>query len=331
MKPMFLAVLTVVLLSASVALADGPSLTVEYWAGNQPRVLRPLKSVPAGSQVVALDALPLVRTEPALLRLGEATYSLQGEGLYRIREQGSSRVVRQTILYRGDVWRFAGHLTRLYVYGRRHQADNPAQLEERARGGEPFSVQCGAIALFVVQQMSARKIPARVVQCVTGTDWNHFDDGHVLLEVFDPGEMRWILFDATLGARFRHRGRWLDLVEMTRLYRSGGRAEQVDFVNASSKLDPLENYEGIYGPFLQDEKALAAYLDGFRRLLNGDVQAVHHWYKRVMQIPLIKNSFVPGSDAEDALLRTLPGWKALERLSPAQFRERFYAPSVATP
>ncbi len=328
MKLSLLLVVLLALLAPTLCRAAQPAMQVEYWAGNQPKGLRPLKSLAPDAGAEAMDALPLVLKEPARVRAGGSVFELDQEGLYRFRDRGTSRVVRQVLLYRGDVWRLAGHLSRLYVYGRRHQADDPARLTERARTGEAFSVQCGTIAGFVVHHLTAQGIPARMVQCVTGSNWNHFDDGHVLMELRDPAEKRWVLYDATLGTRYRHRGRLLDLLQVTELYRAGGRPE-VEFLNAASKLDPQESYERIYGPYLPGEAALAAFLGPFRRLLDNDTAALHRWYARMMQIPLIGNTFVPASDAEDALMRTLDAWKGLERLTPAQFRQRHYPPEPA--
>lgn len=321
------ALLIALMLSARAgraAAVAAPSLVIEFWEGNAGRALRPLRSAaPAGGAILTVDELPLVRTEPVLLRLEQATYRLDQEGLYRIRRKGSPEPVRQMILYRGDGWRFAGHLSRLYVYGTRHQGENQAAWDERVRKGEPLSLQCLLISTFVRHHLAAQQIPARLVHCVNGSDWNHYTDGHALLELCDPTEKRWIVFDPTLGTRFRRGGHWLDLVELTQCYRSGRRPE-IQFLNAASKLDPHTDYEALFAPYIPDKKALAAQAAGFTNLLQNDRETLHHWYARVMQIPLIGNSFVPGSDAEDALLRTLPPWKALERLSVAQFRERFY-------
>ena len=301
-----------------------PPPPVEYWADNQPRALQPAKPAPAGAKLVALKDLPLVLKEPAAVSFGGSTYSLDGEGLYRFREKG--KVVRQTILHRGDAWRLAGHLSRLYVYGRRHQYDGIEKITERARNGEPVSLQCGIVSLFLITHLSEHGIPTRGVQGITARPWNGYDDSHVLTEILDPVEKRWVVFDPTLGARYRKDGRWLNLLELTQLYRAGGRAE-IEFVNGSSKVDPLTNYEAIYGgfnDFAKDKKKLADYVSHFKRELNGDAEAIHTWYARVMQIPLVRNSFVPASDAEEAAVRTNPGYKGLERLTPEQLRERLY-------
>ena len=64
-----------------------------------------------------------------------------------------------------------------------------------------------------------------VVNLVTLEEHNHYDDGHVLMEIFDPREKRWILYDPDMKCRFRHAGRYLNLGEAVALYRKGGAAE----------------------------------------------------------------------------------------------------------
>lgn len=304
---------------------------VEYWAENTPVEFATDKEASPASRVShTVDTLPLIVTEPVSLSCDGKTYSLAREGLYRIRVASSPKVVRQAILYRGDVWRFAGHLSRVYVYGSRHQHEPQTRWDERVRNGEPLSVQCGFLAQFIQRHLAEQKIPARLVGCVNGNAWHQFDDGHALMELQDEVEHRWVLYDPTLGARFRSNGRLLNLLEMTQRYRQNQRVDKMEFVNASAdKLDPLTDFEALYGPSLKDKQKLAAHMNHFKPLFKNDVEAIHLWYGRVMQIPLIGNTFAPGNDAEDALLRTLPCWKNLERLTVQQFRDRFYEKPAA--
>jgi hypothetical protein len=304
---------------------DVPVLTLEYYEDNEPRVLRPSRSRVLPGRSYEPDKLPLIITSPTLLQLGDATYALFREGLYRVRQGNgkSSKVVRQAIVSRGDVWRLAGHLSRVYVYGNRHLSETQAQWDEHVRNGEPLSLQCFAISSFVHHHLSALEIPSRQVSCVTGSNWDNCNDGHALMEIRDPKEDRWILFDPTIGARFWNDGHWLDLVEATQLYRSGKHAERIEFLNNSIKLDPLQDYEALFKS-IRNKDDLKVFVTRFKPLLRNDVEAIHKWYGRVMQIPLIGLRFVPESDAEDTLLRTLPPWKELVRMTIPQFRDFYY-------
>ena len=317
---------TVVLASIALLTAKAGAYEVEYWPDNQPRKLKPVNAAPQQPvKSYTLETVPLVQNEPANLRLGDDTYAFQAEGLYRVKDPRSSKVLRQSILYRGDAWRLAGHLSRLYVYGARHQSEQQTQWDARARNGEPLSLQCGFISMFVQHHLREQGIASRLVGCTAGSNWKSYDDGHALMEICDPAEKRWIAFDPTLGARFRDGGgRLLDLLDLTRLHRAGRHAEHVEFLNDGSKLDPLTYYEELYAKYIPTRQQVQAFLPKFKPLLTNDVATIHQWYGRVMQVPIIDNYFVPETDAEDALLRTLPTWKNLVRLTAAEFRQRLY-------
>jgi len=308
----------------AVAARAADSYVVEYWADNHASKLEPVQAAPAETRSYRLSDLPLIQTEPSQLVDGDATYLLDREGLYRVRAESPPRVVRQSILYRENVWRFVGHLNRLYVYGARHQKEGQAKWDEHALAGEPLSLQCGFVSMFIHHHLSQQKIGSRLVSCATGSNWRHFDDGHALMEICDPVENRWVLYDPTLGARFRDGDRWLNLLEMTRRYRSGGHPQHIEFLNASPKIDVLVDYEAFYAEGIPDKRELPGHVERFKRLLQNDVPGIHRWYAKMMQVPIIDNYFVPESDAEDALFRTEPTWKNLVRLSAAQFREQFY-------
>ena len=305
--------------------APGTQMSVEYWAGNTPRTIEPLESsARAQVRVVALKEAPLVATERLVLGCGAKDYLIEKEGLYRAGQVEPSRVVRQILLYRGDVWRFAGHLSRLYLYGTRHQKEDVGKWSQRAQNGEPLSLQCGCISKFVGHHLRAQNIISRPVSCVASRDWNHYDDGHALVEICDPAEKRYLLFDCTLGARVLYKGRYLDLQHVTQLYRSGGRADEIEFVNANSKIDPLMDYEAFLAKGYPDEQELARQKAKFLRLLKNDVETIHAWYGRLMHIPLIGDYFAVRTDEEEALMRSLLAWSKFTRLTDDTFREKFY-------
>jgi hypothetical protein len=283
-------------------------------------------TTPDSVATITLDAAPLVLMNKTILNLPAENYLLDHEGLYRVFRSGDSCVVRQIILYRGDVWRFVSHLDRLYVYGTRHKGESQSQLTWRAQHGEAVSLQCGNVAQFIHSHLAEAKIPSRLVSCVSRADWNNFDDGHALLEIVDPETEKWVLFDATLGARYRDDVHFLTLQELTEIYRAGRRPKQIDFINANSKCDALFDYDAFYAPLQTDRQRRDDAVVGFRSMLDNNVEQIHRWYARVMQIPLIDRYFVVTNDQEEALMRSLDCWKTFHRLSRNEFWTRFYAP-----
>jgi hypothetical protein len=300
---------------------------IQYWAENQPTAIDPMPgTTPDSVATITLDAAPLVLMNKTILNLPAENYLLDREGLYRVLRSGDSGVVRQIILYRGDVWRLVSHLDRLYVYGTRHAGESQSQLTWRSQHGEAVSLQCGHVSQFIQSHLAEAKIPSRLVSCVAKADWNNFDDGHALLEINDPGTGKWVLFDATLGARYCDDVHFLTLQELTEIYRAGRRPKRIDFINANSKVDPLFDYDAFYATFQTDRQRSDAAAVGFRSMLDNNVEQIHRWYARVMQIPLIDRYFVVTNDQEEALMRSLDCWKTFHRLSRNEFWTRFYAP-----
>jgi hypothetical protein len=228
---------------------------------------------PAGkAQAYTFADLPLILTKPAAVVVGGLPFSVTKEGLYRFVNL-NTKETRHTILYRGDVWRFVASLSRLQVHGWRHNSEGMAALTERARKGR-LSIHCGTIVAFVLHHASAQGIRCRQVMADTKESANGYDDGHTLIEVFDPNEKRWLLYDADAGCRFKAKGRYLNLGEAAQAYRSGARPE-LEFLRKPA----IDTYAEAGAPpeFVQ-------YSLLFESIFR-DVDATHKWYARVLQVP----------------------------------------------
>jgi hypothetical protein len=297
---------------------------VDYSAANEPTDLIPLDGdIPSGAEVYEQESLPLILNEPAVLALGDARYLLEEEGIYRIRDVASSKIVGQSILYRGDIWRLTGHLSRLSVFGNRDEGGGFDQWNEQARRGEPVSLLCSHTNRFVLSHLTALGVRARGVQAVAKGDWNQFADGHSLVEIFDPESDSWVLFDPALGTRLRHAGRYLSLLEATQLYRADKHTAEIDFVSRHSKLDPLFNYQQWVGRYIADGETASRTVEHVKAFCRNDVDAIQREYDHFIEVPIIGGCFVVESDAEEDLFRTL--WPDDKRLTVDEFQERFYS------
>jgi len=318
--------ITIIVLFLSVLGVDANAAEspffVTYNEDNESVKLEPLTDSPADVAQFEPASLPLVLTEPAVLKLGDSGYALSKEGLYRVWDAATSTVVRQCILYQGDVWRLAGHLSRLTVYANRHKSDTPAQWNSRARSGQPVSLLCGNTSQFVLDHMNSLNVKARRVQSVAKSNWNHFADGHCLTEIYDPELNRWILFDPSMGIRLRHQGRLLSLQEATELYRAGKRPDYIEFVNKESEVDPSFNYLAWISEYIKNPAAAARRAQAYIAMCQKNEEAIHSEYDHLIEIPFIDKCFVADSDTEEQLFKTL--WPQHTRLSASEFRRRFY-------
>lgn len=289
-------------------------VVVQYFGAGSWEELKPRSSSPAAESVGEFRDLRLLLKAPLAVRMGDKVFMVEKEGLYRFFDLGGADL-RQAYLYQGDLWALLGNLSRMRVHGWRDMdAPSPQEKIERARRGR-LSLTCGPTAQFVAEQARTLGVKCRFVHTLTLDEWNDYDNGHSLLEVFDPAEKRWILYDSDLGCRLRHQGRWLDLGEACRLYREGRLPEAV-YPAGKCQMDPhaeqnLPNANAFYssmfeGIFVRDEARDA-------------------WFRRVMQVPIIDGVFPSDSEAETLRARAYAGGNYAKQALPwTEWRKRFY-------
>ena len=266
------------------------SIRAFFFRDGSPVELAPVAG--AARKSCALAELPLVLTGPCAVTTGGLTFRLDQEGMYRIGNL-SSKETAHTILYRGDLWRFAGHLSRLQVHGWRHDGESLARWTERARKGR-LSISCGNIVRFVAHHLAARGHRARVVQLVTLEEHNGYDDGHVLMEVFDPRAKRWVLYDPDMKCRFKHGGRYLNLGEAVALYRKGRSAVLEHFCPPA-----IDTYAEEGGGREHAQYSLL-FEWAFR-----DAASRQSWYRRMLQVPIVNGSAGALTGADVARIRAI--------------------------
>jgi len=271
--------------------AERPGARALYYRDDSPEELKPVASPPSGMTAQSIADFPLVLVKPTAAKVGDTTFVLERDGLYRFFEL-DSKTTTNVVLDRGELWRLAGHLSRLQVHGWRHDGEDVVRWTNRARRGR-LSISCGNICQFVTHHLSERGHRSRVVQTLTLGAHNGYDDGHVLLEVFDPAENRWILFDPDMKCRFLSAGRRLNLGQAVALYRSGGQAE-LDFLAPPS----MDAYAETAAPSKSAQYSLL-FEATFR-----DPKARQDWYRRMFQAPVVDGKAAAHRPDDAARLRT---------------------------
>ena len=290
---------------------------VEYLADNVSVSMLPRKA-PEGATVQKLEALPLVVNEAVWAKWNGRTYCLDQEGMYRLIQGRSSCRSAQRILYRGDPWRLAGHLSRLHVYGWHHDRASHRELDDLARNGTRLSLSSFAISQFVSAHLETQSVQIRVCGTVTMDEWHDYyrwDNLRYLCEIFDPTEKRWMLFDAEVGCRFYDQGKLLDLGEVCDLYRTG-KTPQLDFISWPVVVDMRERYGNRY----------TFYTHIMESVFRGE-KALHNWYARMFQVPFQQNGservFGVRSDEEFEKMVLLLR-NHCNRLDAQEWRETYY-------
>lgn len=302
-----------------------PGIQVKFWAGNTPQVLE--RSADAGAlPVKTLDDIPSILTIPVAVNLGTVEqpewYLLKDEGLYRIYKDGTC--IQQVIRYSGDILRLAGHLSRIQVHGFVYEWNKrtiPA-LDETMRTGQTLRIQCGPTCNFAVAKYKELGLQARYMGALPIADFNGWNDGHALVEVFFPTEKRWILIDQEMGVAFKDKGQYLDMLQVIEVYRAD-RQPELEILNADTKIDPNEDYAKSLAVYKADPKEVAQFVG----VLKHEPDALHGYYKHVFGVPLATaNEFGAYSDKDR---EAIVGWKNFKHLKPLsidEFRKKYYPP-----
>ena len=110
------------------------------------------------------------------------------------RQQRIVLPIRFDFLKDGDVRALLSALAWISSQSVSHNNLPHHQLEEKALT-EKILVTCSVISYFSHYILSKQGIKSRVIGTHTLDDWNGYDDGHMMLEVFMPDLKEWVLYD----------------------------------------------------------------------------------------------------------------------------------------
>ncbi|MBW3539426.1 MAG: transglutaminase-like domain-containing protein [Planctomycetes bacterium] len=255
---------------------------------------------------------------PGRYLVEDGTIDLSRDGVYRVLRLGSDS--RQRVVCRGGVARALELIGWLWTYGNADEGVSLGELRRRARR-KKLSVLCGTSALLAVSVLEDLGIRARLVMTLSDGPWNHFDNGHTLVEAFDPAS-GWVLFDPSFKCVFEARGRRLVLPA---------------FLEAVRRDLPYRIVATCGGPKLGYFRTKGFDYTFWAEERFSCETALRSWYRRVAGFPVILDSGVYryGAGADDAArldayfrhFRMQPA----ERVDLAEFGRRFYdsEPSAA--
>ena len=157
--------------------------------------------------------------------------------------------------------------------------DNALSFQEklgRYNRGEKLTLTCGRISGLAFYLLTQRGLYARLVGSLTLEEWNGFDDGHTLLEVYSTTFKKWIVYDLDMNQQPLVNGKPLTLPE----FRDATQNGTVEFAKLAT--DPLLDPNDV----------------NYETFKSYDWSA---WYKRVLQITLVytNGKWVYPSHAED--------------------------------
>lgn len=217
---------------------------------------------------VALGDLPLVAGEVSAVLFGARVYALAQSGLYRFIEM--TRTVRNLIVARdGDVLAILQGLSALQVHGNRDNGTSEDELLRMLPTCSFLSITCGVFASLAARVLGERGFQTRLVNGLKNDEWNTYDNGHCLFEVFWPEVEKWVLADVDMGYLFRLDDTFLSAGDVWQRLQAGGDLELVPL--AQKVADPFFPAPSGFNWFLR-----------FRSQCRTEGQKLH-WYRRILQ------------------------------------------------
>lgn len=230
-----------------------------------------IEEIPAtGGSAVPVADLPLIVADVDAVEFAGHVYGLTGEGLHRFTEMTQS--VRNLIVTRGGQWLpVLRGLSALQVHGNRQDGTSIEELKAQLPTCSFLCITCGTIAGVAAGVLADRGFRTRLVGGLTmeAEQWNTYDNGHALFELFCPHRQKWVLADPDMGFLFRREGDYLDAGEVWQAFREGRDPELEPL--AVKCMDPFFHAPSGFNWFLR-----------FRAKW-GDEAGKLAWYRRILQ------------------------------------------------
>jgi hypothetical protein len=227
---------------------------------------------------VSTSSGPLITTSSAFLwpgvhRFNGVNYDCSRQGLYRFKAAGNAFYVNKVCWAQNkadvDIYALMSAIQWNHVHG---VADNNYSHQATANAGvyRKWRSQCGYIAAFSGWLVSVGTLLSyRVVNVSTVSNFNGYDDGHVILETYHSDG--WRMWDLTNGCYFRNSsGKHLSTSEfIAHIASNGPMPEKV-------KLDGNDRR-------WQSESAGSLDLGLYGEFEMGTPEQVEAWYRRIFQ------------------------------------------------
>lgn len=201
--------------------------------------------------------------------LGDS-YSLNSDGLYRFILPG--KVNAQRIVYKNDLDALLSAISWIATHGNSDDKKSNIELSDKALHSKLF-ITCGNISKWAHHLLTDLNIKSRLVAGKTTDDWNTYNNGHVLIEVWRENWGKWILYDLDNNSYFISSigDEPLSIVEFSQSVATNN--YEIISLSSDIRLD-VSNFissDGYDYSFISEEC---------------DVN-IRDWYRRVMQVPFI--------------------------------------------
>ncbi len=240
------------------------------------------------------------------------TYNLVDEGLYRFiipLEKNEQRIVfdgkNLNSLMSAVAW--------IYSHGNSDNSKNFEELNFKALNSKIFGT-CGTISIWIQEILESNNIKSRIVQTLTLDDWNTYDNGHTMIEVYHNDFQKWILYDLDSNVYFSKNGTPLSLIEFIDAVKNDN--YEIHILANDTALD-VSNFVA------KNNYEYAFYAES----VFANENTLKIWYKRVIQVPMISEnefSYFTTNNIEER--KQMESYASHHKfLSVDEFQSKFYS------
>ena len=247
--------------------------------------------------------------KPGKFKFYGKVYDLKKEGLYRFVYPEKEN--QQRIVYENNIDALLSSIAWIYSHGNSDDKKKYSEINVKILHSKIFAT-CGSISEWTQRTLQENGIKSRIVSSLTLDQWNSYDNGHILIEVYREKFNKWVVYDLDNNTYFSKNKIPLSLIEFSE--QSSNLDYEINYITNNSNLnianfiDNKTNYD-------------YAFLIEARFANNNSIK---QWYKRVMQIPLIGDDKYNYFFNDTNISRVEKYSSYYKYMSKKQFLEKFY-------
>lgn len=236
-------------------------------------------------------------------------YDVNSEGLYKFISPQEYNI--QRIVYKNNTDALISAIAWVYVHGNSDNRLSVNEVNEKAKEGKIFTT-CGPISNWIKETLGKHDIQIRIVSTLTLDDWNSYDNGHTMIEIYRNEYKKWILYDLDNNAYFENNNEPLSLLEFVNAVKKNEYYEIIKIADdISLDISNFQTKQGYNYSLLFDH-------------IYGNEENLKDWYKRVIQVPFIKEDNKFYFSDEINMEKVLGYSNSYSYISEKDFVEKFY-------
>jgi len=255
---------------------------------------------------------------PETLIIPSGKYSFNGN-IYDLSNEGTYRFIipleknEQRIVFDGNnINALMSSVAWIYSHGNSDNHKNFEEINTKALTSKIFGT-CGSISIWIQEILKLQNIESRIVQTLTLDDWNTYDNGHTMIEIYRDDLKKWVLYDLDSNHYFSKNGIPLSLIEFVDAVKNNNYDTHI--LASDTKLD-VSNFVA------ENDFDYAFYTESIYATKN----TKENWYKRIIQIPMIgegKFSYFTTNNVEER--KQMESYASHHKfLSIDEFQSKFY-------